>query len=259
MTNSTTSRQTNSHRWNSRENRYRRSFPMSASLDFSVAAVRRTWIRQLLAPIDEAKWDKLVRELFAWQYATVPAFRRLCLGHEVSPKTLLSWRDIPAVPQQLFKRETLFAHGSRQPGTIYETSGTTTGQPGRQNLLGTDIYRGVSVEGALRAGLFDQIQFLHFLTPSPSEAPHSSLSAMFGFWLNERGAKSGQFWMKSQGKSKPGNRSALPGQLSALCICSMPGPIFRRSGCRAEAGSWKRVDSRAAVARSPSRSFMRNW
>ena len=32
------------------------------------------------------------------------------------------------------------------------------------------------------SGLFARRVELHFLTPSPSEAPHSSLSAMFGFW-----------------------------------------------------------------------------
>jgi hypothetical protein len=151
--------------------------------DFTQPAGRRAWIRQLLGPIDEAKWNELAGELFAWQFAQVPAYRRLCLAHQITPENLASWRDIPAVPQQLFKQTLLYAHGSAPPAAIYVTSGTTTGRPGRQHLLGTDMYRAVSVEGARRAGLFDREEAgLHFLTPSPEEASYSSLSAMFGFW-----------------------------------------------------------------------------
>lgn len=132
--------------------------------------------------MDDAKWNELAGELFEWQFARVPAYRRLCLARGVTPKNLASWRDIPAVPQQLFKQTLLYAHGSVSPAAIYVTSGTTTGRPGRQHLLDTDIYRAVSVEGARRAGLFAREAELHFLTPSPSEASYSSLSAMFGFW-----------------------------------------------------------------------------
>src|SRR6202044_1202360 len=47
-------------------------------------------------------------------------------------------------------------------------------------------------------GLFAHVDFLHFLTPSPQDAPHSSLSAMFGFWQKHHGMKRGRFWVKAQ-------------------------------------------------------------
>ena len=172
---------TSPRHWKILRNRYRLAFAMPALIDLATAAGRRAWTQALLAPMDEARWDVLARGLFAWQAGRVPAYRRLCAAHGVSPGALKSWREIPAMPQQVFKREKLF-HGTKKPGAIYETSGTTTGQPGRQHLLSTDIYRAVSVEGARRAGLFKTGLSFHFLTPSPAEAPHSSLSAMFGFW-----------------------------------------------------------------------------
>jgi len=150
--------------------------------DFFLPAARRAWTRELLAPIDETQWNDLARELFAWQYAHVRPYQCLCRAHGVTPDKLNSWRNIPAVPQQLFKHQRLFGHGSIRPSAIYETSGTTTGQPGRQHLLRSDLYRTMSVEGAKRAGLFQTTPSFHFLVPSPTEAPHSSLSAMFGFW-----------------------------------------------------------------------------
>jgi hypothetical protein len=152
------------------------------SPDFSRPETRRAWIRRLLAAPDESRWEEMAGELFAWQFARVPAYRRLCAGHGVTPRRLGSWREIPAAPQQLFKRTRLFAHGSRRPGAIYETSGTTTGEPGRQFLLRDDIYKAVAVAGARHAGFHDAQATFHFLAPSPIEAPHSSLSAMFRFW-----------------------------------------------------------------------------
>jgi hypothetical protein len=169
---------------------------MTYPRDFSQPAVRRGWSRELLGPLDESRWNDLARELFAWQYARVPAFRRLCEGHGVTPRNLKSWRDIPAMPQQLFKREKLFCHGKAEAEAVYETSGTTTGEPGRQYLLRLDLYRTVALEGASRAGLFEGAPEFYFLTASPREAPHSSLSAMFGFWHKASGQKNQGFWMR---------------------------------------------------------------
>jgi Acyl-protein synthetase, LuxE len=199
---------------------------MTAHLDFATPAARRAWIRQLLAPMDEAKWDELARELFSWQFAKIPAYRRLCLAHEVTPKTLVSWRNIPAVPQQLFKREKLFAYGTSKPGAIYETSGTTTGQPGRQYLLSTDIYRAVSVEGARRIGLLDKIKFLHFLAPSSTEAPHSSLSTMFDFWGKALAKNRSSLWMKNQGIDFARLRQTLAEQIKTGQPIGLAGTAF---------------------------------
>jgi hypothetical protein len=167
---------------------------MPPSFDFTQPASRNAWTQELLAPMDEAKFDELARLLFAWQYGHVRAFARLCAAHGVSPKNLRSWKDIPAMPQQVFKLEKLYARGLGKPGAIYETSGTTTGQPGRQFLASTDLYRAVALGNAARPPT-EGLAHLHFLVPSPDDVPHSSLSAMFGFWAEEFGAKRTSFWV----------------------------------------------------------------
>jgi hypothetical protein len=167
---------------------------MSTAFDFTEPADRSAWTRELLAPMDEAKFDQLARILFAWQFERVPAFARLCTAHCVSPESLGSWKEIPAMPQQVFKLEKLYARGLGKPAAIYETSGTTTGQPGRQFLADTDIYRAVALGNVARPPFADRAH-LHFLVPSPQDAPHSSLSAMFGFWAEEFGAKRTDFWV----------------------------------------------------------------
>ena len=199
---------------------------MPPTFDLATPAGRRAWTRRLLGPMDETKWDALARELFAWQYARVPAYRRLCLAHGIRPKTLTSWRAIPAVPQQLFKHEMLFSHGANKAAIIYETSGTTTGQPGRQHLLDTVIYRAVSTDGARRIGLFTDIQFLHFLTPAPTKAPHSSLSAMFGFWQRDFGVKRASFWVHEQAIDFARLRDELSSQIKAGKPVGIAGTAF---------------------------------
>ncbi len=168
---------------------------MSFPRDFSRPAERRAWTAALLGPLPERRFDELALELFAWQFERVPAFRRLCEGHGFSPGSLQSWRDLPAMPQQLFKRATLFAYNDVQPGAVYETSGTTTGEPGRQHLLWTDVYEAVAIAGARRIGLFENAPALFFIASPPREAPRSSLSAMFGFWHRAAGGSGESFFM----------------------------------------------------------------
>jgi hypothetical protein len=194
--------------------------------DFAQPAVRRAWTRRLLGPLNEARWEEMARDLFAWQFARLPAYRRLCEGHGIRPERLASWREIPAAPQQLFKVERLFGHGAKKPGAVYETSGTTTGEPGRQHLLETEVYRAVSVEGARRVGLLGQIDFLHFLVPSPAEAPRSSLSAMFGFWQKKEGHRHARFWVKDQGIDFEQLRETLAAQIKAREPVGIAGTAF---------------------------------
>jgi hypothetical protein len=186
---------------------------MTANFDLAQSTGRRAWIRELLAPIDERKWSELCWEIFSAQYGRIPALKRLCIGRNSPPRTFRSWKETPAVPQQLFKREKLYCAGLPEPTAIYETSGTTTGQPGRQHLLSTDIYRAVSTEGARRIGLFANIHFLHFLAPPPVEAPHSSLSAMFGFWRNHLSEKRGKFWVRKNSIDFASLRETLAAQI----------------------------------------------
>ena len=190
---------------------------MNFPRDFSRPAVRRAWIGELLGPLPEPRWNELARELFAWQFARVPAFRRLCEGHGVLPSTLRSWREIPAMPQQLFKRAKLFAHGNARAEAIYETSGTSTGEPGRQYLLHTDIYETVAVEGARRAGFFGNAIDFYFVAPSPQEAPNSSLSAMFGFWNRATKHGRGRFAMGENGFAALHRELARARRPVALC------------------------------------------
>jgi hypothetical protein len=198
---------------------------MRLIFDFTVPAGRRAWVRELLPPMDEARFDALAHTLFAWQIARVPAFARLCAAHGVSPKNLRSWKDIPAMPQQVFKLEKLYARSLERPAAIYETSGTTTGQPGRQYLASTDIYRAVALANAARPPV-EGLAFLHFLVPSSRQTPHSSLGAMFDFWAREFGAARTCFWVKNNAIDFTALRDLLEAQCRRGEAAGLAGTAF---------------------------------
>jgi hypothetical protein len=237
--------------------------------DFAQPAVRRAWIRQLLRPDRRGEVERARPGAFRVAIRASPAYRRLCLAHGVTPENSHFLARHPRRPAAALQADPALRPWFRPPAAIYVTSGTTTGRPGRQHLLSTDIYRAVSVEGARRAGLLPTTVELHFLTPSPTEASYSSLSAMFGFWqkalppkpVRASGFRHGHFeFARSAGNAGaqiklPAVPSRFAARLSVSFICSTPGPICRRCAFRAEAGCSKPEDSRAAAAKFQGRTL----
>ncbi|WP_174582256.1 acyl-CoA synthetase family protein [Candidatus Methylacidithermus pantelleriae] len=158
------------------------------ALDFTRAAQRQRWI-QLLSQLswEEKDWDRLALALFQYHAHHCPPYRRLVSLLGTQP---VSWRDIPALPQAIFKETPVFCGDPSAAKVMFETSGTTRGSPGIHRMRSIDLYRWSAQEGAKRAGLPYATAELHFLTPSPRKAPHSSLVRMFSFWGSRR-----YFWI----------------------------------------------------------------
>ncbi|WP_018290533.1 hypothetical protein [Verrucomicrobium sp. 3C] len=162
------------------------------------------WLWSLSAE-DESGFEGLALALCQIQSHGVAPLRRLLQAEGGVPA---GWRKIPPVPQELFKQSRLFVPEGQTPRRIFETSGTTAKHPGRHFLLDVDLYRAVSTEGARRAGVPWETVDLHFLVPSPQEAPHSSLSAMFGFW-SEQSTHFSHFWIQEGRLDQQGLLAAL--------------------------------------------------
>ncbi|QSR83948.1 acyl-protein synthetase [Methylacidimicrobium sp. B4] len=168
---------------------------------------RRRWGELLLGlgPGEENRFRRLALTLCKVQARHVTPLERLLRAQGGDPR---DWREIPPLPQELFKRASLFAHEPRTPQRVFETSGTTARERGRHSLLEVDLYRVVSTEGARRAGVPWEAVELHFLVASPEEAPRSSLSAMFGFWA-EANPRPSHFWIRQGLLDETGLRAAL--------------------------------------------------
>ncbi len=84
-------------------------------------------LRFLRDPAPDA-FGALALEAFAFQFERIPAYRRLCERRGLHPGSVISWRDIPAVPAIAFKTLDLSAAPG---GPVFRSSGTTSGSEQR--------------------------------------------------------------------------------------------------------------------------------
>lgn len=144
------------------------------------------------ARLSESEFDALARRVFAWQMAENGAYRRFCEARGRTPKTIGSWREIPAVPATAFKHLDLVSGDPGSVERVFRTSGTTRGGAlrGRHLVPSLALYRAASVEW-MRAHLLPEGGSIPILSlvPTTSETPESSLSTMVDFALEEFGAE----------------------------------------------------------------------
>lgn len=131
------------------------------------------WIRGN-RPADFA--EEAVR-LHAFQFRHNTPYRLYC-GQHGTGQNAGSWRDIPCVPQEAFKHADLRSFPAEQTAKTFRTSGTTGEGFGQHHFRTLEIYETAVREGWRHADM-PSGPFL-VIAPHPDEAPHSSLSHMFG-------------------------------------------------------------------------------
>jgi hypothetical protein len=155
----------------------------SASLARRVAEL----LPRCLEVDDDEGLESLALAIHRWQHAHCPTLQRLL----ATPAERLA--DIPAVPVALFRELSdstptwVGATPPRAAGTVFRTSGTTSGQRGVHRLVDTDLYdRGC----LLWAGHHLGTSWSHVLAllSDPAHAPDSSLSHMVALFARKAGA-----------------------------------------------------------------------
>jgi hypothetical protein len=139
---------------------------------------------------DDARFAALAREVFAHQFEHCAPYRRFCEGRGATPATIASWREIPPVPTGAFKETALTSFPIERAVHVFRTSGTSTDTRGALHLDTLDLYEASLVPTFRRHVLPDlggrKVRF-EILAPSPSDAPDSSLSHMFGVLVETLG------------------------------------------------------------------------
>jgi phenylacetate-coenzyme A ligase PaaK-like adenylate-forming protein len=163
--------------------------PQRAALDARVL----TWMREPGFEPDEDRFDALARALFAHQFERCEPYRRLCESHGRTPRTVASWREIPAVPTGAFKEMPLRAFAPERTVHTFRTSGTSTASRGELHLDTLELYEASLLPTFRRLLLPDlgdgERMRLIVLAPTRSEAPDSSLSWMFDVAVRELGTR----------------------------------------------------------------------
>lgn len=145
-------------------------------------------LREIIAAFetDECDFPALAVELFKFQFAANPFYRRVCETAGVVPRRLAGWQRIPSVPTTAFKEFEVSCLPVESRTRVFHSSGTTTRRPSRHFHSGESL---ALYEASLWAWFGRKVLpdldaltpalKLAALTPPPEQSPHSSLVHMF--------------------------------------------------------------------------------
>ena len=131
-------------------------------------------------------FNRLALELFALQFKSNAAYRKICEARRLTPKVVENWMQIAAVPTSAFKELDLTCLTPDERTTVFHSSGTMEQKPSRHfhSPESLKLYEASLLPWFLgnvpqNCGLRIADCGLVILTPSPAQAPHSSLVHMF--------------------------------------------------------------------------------
>ncbi len=147
----------------------------------------------------EARFGALALDLFAFQFERCAPFARFCEGRGRTPRSVRSWREIPAVPTGAFKEVALRSFPPERTCKVFRTSGTSLERRGSLHLDTLEVYEASALPTFARFVLPDlaagERASFAMLAPSPGEAGDSSLSHMLGAVVAARGTPRSAFFV----------------------------------------------------------------
>lgn len=200
--------------------------PARAALDARALA----WMREPAWASDEARFDALARELFAFQFTHCAPYRRFCAARARTPETVRAWREIPAVPAGSFKELALRSFPAERDAHVFRTSGTASERRGALHLDTLALYEASLLPSFARGVLPDLAPGararLRILAPSPAEAPDSSLSHMFGVVVARLGDAESAFDVRGGALEAAGLLAALERACADRVAVALCGTAF---------------------------------
>ena len=176
---------------------------------------------------DDARFDRLALELFAFQFAANPPYRRFCEARGTTPERVTDWREVPAVPTGAFKEVALRCFPEARDVTVFRTSGTTGGgQGGRRGALHLDtvaLYE-ASLAPSFQRHLLPELRTgnrmpIWVLAPPVAEAPDSSLSHMFSRVVSRFGSDASAFFVRGGALQREELVAAIAGAREPVALC----------------------------------------
>lgn len=156
-----------------------------------VALVER--LRELFAnpalPTSDDEFGALAQDVARFQFERSGAYCAICGTRGIDSLAALEratagdWRRIPAIPADAFRVRRIACFPEFDGEVIFHTSGTTSGRPGAHHLPSTELYDAGAIPwfaahllGPAAGGESPRVAVS--LTPSPAQAPRSSLVHM---------------------------------------------------------------------------------
>jgi hypothetical protein len=169
-------------------------------------AVTEPVVEQVLNFIREPQrqeFDRLALEVFAFQYERNGTYQRFCDRRRITPDTVSSWKEIPAVPTSAFK---LLDLSCAPPEQVFLTSGTSQGaERGRHGFPWLKVYHTSLLTNFAAHLLPDGARpRMLILAPSPDLLPTSSLSHMLEVVRMAYGAEGSAYFVSDEGMDTSG-------------------------------------------------------
>src|ERR1039457_216094 len=105
--------------------------PTASDLQQRVLALISRGVGQ--ATTDE-EFDRLARDVFAFQYERCAMYRAYCDRRKQTPQSVTHWKEIPATPTSAFKDFALTCFPVAEAVAGFSTSGTTRELSGKHFL-----------------------------------------------------------------------------------------------------------------------------
>lgn len=135
-------------------------------------------VREFILAPDPGAFEPTALQVFHFQFAQNLPYQKYCQSVGKSPENVTSWLEIPAIPTNAFKFNKFPLVSGGESRTTFLTSGTTTELRGEHHFPDTSLYE-LSISRTWQNAGLPGLPAL-FFAPSPTEAPQSSLSHMFG-------------------------------------------------------------------------------
>ncbi len=150
---------------------------------------------------DEQDFNALALRLFAHQFQHGTAFRKFCQQRGRTPRSVKSWRDIPAVSIDGFKDLTLSCVPPESCERVFMTSGTTRGDvKGRHyhpHLQVYDLSMTLNFHQRFMGG--SERMRMGILFPSEQLMPNSSLAHYLALALHHFGTPGSRYYLGAEG------------------------------------------------------------
>ncbi|MFY9269591.1 MAG: hypothetical protein WAO55_07575 [Candidatus Manganitrophaceae bacterium] len=131
--------------------------------------------------VSEKRFNEAALLLFRHQFDHNPRYRQFCVSHDKNPEGIQSWEEIPPLPVMAFKLAEISCRPLNEAIRVFQSSGTTGREKSRHALFDLDLSKEAILPHFSRHLVPEGRPIrMAILTPSPEEAPDSSLSHMMG-------------------------------------------------------------------------------
>jgi len=153
-------------------------------------------IEKIFGISGEREFDAFALQMFRHQYERNPVYRKFVDARKIKVETVVRVEEIPFLPVEFFKTRDVVC-GNTPPQAIFRSSGTTGAERSRHLVIDLSVYRHSFVNGFKRFyGNPEDVQFLA-LTPTPEQAPDSSLVYMIQKLMDLSSSPENGFFMAS--------------------------------------------------------------